>query len=200
MSDTRPDTLRATGPNDVLDLTRFDTPTGRPAGTRDDSDAHLLRLCLDLQLDALLLTLGASASARSKGGDDRPEPAVPWRRWVDEDVELAHEIAGDALAGQATLPPILGSDLDREVPATTIDNLTARYQSMLALLEDLTRRNCGQAPSGEQDRAWGAHLDSAREQCRRRLAELESYRLATTPPRGLSLPTEHRYLPGELLG
>jgi hypothetical protein len=43
-------------------------------------------------------------------------------------------------------------------------------------------------------------VHEALERCERRLAELREYRLATTPPRGIQLPQEHHYLPGELLG
>ena len=54
----------------VVDLTAFDRPFDRAGGqsTRPDpSELHMLRLALDLQLDAMLLTLGAAAHAETQG-------------------------------------------------------------------------------------------------------------------------------------
>ena len=160
----------------------------------EGSAAHLLRLCLDLQLDALLLTLGASAvdPAGEAGPGTTATPSVPWRRWINEDVDLACTLAASALAGKATLPPTLGSDLSHAVPVTTIDDLVARYTSMLGLLDDLARRCEGSArPHG---------LDAARARCEARLAELRAHKLVETPPTGLDLRGASQFLPGELLG
>jgi hypothetical protein len=154
---------------------------------------HLLRLCLDLQLDALLLTLGALAADPTEGDPaSAPAAAIPWRRWIGEDVDLACELARETLAGNAALPPMLGSDLGHAMPATTIDDLVARYSSMLGLLGDLSRRAEGSArPAG---------LDEALTRCEARLAELRGHRLVATPPAGLDLRTTQHFLPGELLG
>jgi hypothetical protein len=170
----------------------------------DDSDAHLLRLCLDLQLDAMLLTLGAAAVSAPAGDE-----GVPWRRWVTEDVDLACALAGDAQAGRAALPPTLGTDLHHAVPAATIDNLTARYESMRALLADLLERfepapvagspPGGPAPDGGAGE-WRPRVREALDRCERRLAELREYRLQTTPARGIDLGAQQQFLPGELLG
>jgi len=149
----------------------------------EGSAAHLLRLCLDLQLDAMLLTLGA-LSADPVGDEGHaaqartaPTPGtVPWRRWI----------------GCAALPPTLGSDLGHAVPVTTIDDLMARYRSMLGLLGDLSHRSEGAArPAG---------LDEAMARCEARLAELRGHRLIETPPGGIDLRVEQHFLPGELLG
>jgi hypothetical protein len=183
----------------------------------DETDAHLLRLCLDLQLDALLLALGAASAQELRdlgtppGGADRPTTeVVPWRRWVDEDVDLAAGLAADAMAGRATLPPTLGTDLGHEVPAAVIDNLVARYESMHNLLGDLLRRDL----TVDDERRHPRVLVALR-RCRARLDELHRYRLAATPPRGVRLDTavpsaarpdgptadkDRAYLPGELLG
>jgi hypothetical protein len=159
----------------------------------EGSAAHLLRLCLDLQLDALMLTLGASAVDPAPETPTAAEaPGVPWRRWIGEDVDLACTLAAAALAGKAALPPTLGSDLSHAVPVTTIDDLVARYTSMVGLLDDLARRTEGSTrPQG---------LDEARAHCEARLAELRSHKLVTTPPAGLDLRSERQFLPGELLG
>lgn len=168
------------------------------AGARplDDSQAHLLRLCLDLQLDAMLLTLGAAASAPAHERDAAGH--APWRRWVVEDVDLACALAADALGGNAALPATLGSDLHHAVPAATVDNLAARYTSMRTLLADLASRS--DTDGAADDGSWHAHVVQALQRCEARLAELETYRLATTPARGITLPEERQYLPGELLG
>jgi len=161
------------------------TAPARPAGRDlEESEAHLLRLCLDLQLDALLLTLGALAVDPGPGGGD----AIPWRRWISEDVDLACTLAAEALAGNAALPPTLGSDLGHAVPVTAIDDLVARYSSMRGLLADLAR-------SGGHD-----GVEQLMGRCEARLAELRDHKLIITPPSGIDLRVEHHFLPGELLG
>jgi len=184
------------GPTHVLE-----TRAAAPAHGSDveESAAHLLRLCLDLQLDAMLLTLGAlsadpsAEAASAPPGTSAPAPgALPWRRWIGEDVDLACRLAREAMAGGAALPPTLGSDLSHAVPVTTIDDLVARFSSMLGLLGDLSHRSQGAArPAG---------LDEALARCEARLAELRGHRLVETPPSGLDLRVEQHYLPGELLG
>ena len=182
---------------------RGTTTEARAAEREPEGSAHLLRLCLDLQLDAMLLTLGALAAdpapeTAPASGPATPAPTetggpgIPWRRWIGEDVDLACHLAAEALAGNAALPPTLGSDLGHAVPVTTIDDLVARYTSMLGLLTDLSRRGGGAGrPQG---------LDEARAHCEARLAELQQHKLVATPPAGLDLRTERQFLPGELLG
>jgi hypothetical protein len=199
---TAPPVIRR-GPAPAAPAARVPGPgTGhvRTAGgpAPDDGEAHLLRLCLDLQLDAMLLTLGAAAAAPGASPDGTPDTGAdarghaPWRRWVSEDVDLARSLAVGTLAGGAALPATLGSDLHHAVPATTIDNLQARYASMRSLLADLLAR------AGSTHR--GADLRAALERCEHRLEELQAFRLTATPPRGLDLSADHGYLPGELLG
>lgn len=174
-------------------------PATMPGSDVEESAAHLLRLCLDLQLDAMMLTLGALATdpagdgATTPASTTAPVPgAIPWRRWITDDVDLACKLARDAMAGGAALPRTLGSDLGHAVPVTTIDDLVARYSSMLGLLGDLSRRSEGAArPVG---------LDEAMYRCEARLAELRGHRLVETPPTGMDLRGEQHYLPGELLG
>jgi len=176
----------------------------------DDSDAHLLRLCLDLQLDALLLTLGAGAAQRVR---EDTEPgwfatgSLPWRRWLEEDLDLAEGLAADAMAGRATLPSTLGTEHDHRVPDVVLDNLLARYESMRDLLTDLLDRS-----DPDRDDGWRPRVREALHRCQTRLVELREFRLTSTPPTGLRidltalsghgspLAPEHEYLPGELLG
>jgi hypothetical protein len=168
----------------VTDPAQTTAPARIPARDLEGSEAHLLRLCLDLQLDALLLTLGALAVDPGPDGGG----GIPWRRWISEDVDLACTLAADALAGNAALPPTLGSDLGHAVPVTAIDDLVARYSSMRGLLADLAR-------SGGH-----AGVDALMSRCDARLAELREHKLVATPPTGIDLRAEHHFLPGELLG
>jgi hypothetical protein len=185
-------------------LVHDDAPTTSAARPQDrdleGSAGHLLRLCLDLQLDSLLLTLGALAADRGRDATswtDRSANApavagsIPWHRWITEDLDLACRLAAEALAGNAALPPSLGSDLSHAVPVTIIDDLVARYRSMLGLLEDLSLRTAGAGrPEG---------IDEAIARTQARLAELREHKLLTTPATGINL-REHQFLPGELLG
>jgi hypothetical protein len=156
----------------------------RPSAREHDGNGHLLRLCLDLQLDAMMLTLGALATD--------PEDGIPWRRWISEDIDLACALAEDAIAGNAALPPTLGSDLSHAMPATAIDDLVAHYRSMLGLLEDLARRT---DPSGRP-----ARIDEDISRCQARLDELRGHRLVPTPSTGIDVRARQHFLPGELLG
>jgi hypothetical protein len=177
------------------------TSRARP-GDLEASAGHLLRLCLDLQLDALLLTLGALAADRAQDAEphEGSAPAVagsiPWHRWITEDVDLACRLAAEALTGNAALPPSLGSDLGHAVPETIIDDLLARYTSMVGLLRDLSistaHRTGGTALPGD--------VDDAIARTEARLAELREHRLLATPPSGIDMRTAHQFLPGELLG
>ena len=90
----------------VLDLTAFDGHDDR-RGRNDASDLHMIRLALDLQLDAMLLTLGAAAHAESRGSDGSED--VPWRRWLGEDLELARTLAAALVEGDAAPVPGMGA-------------------------------------------------------------------------------------------
>jgi hypothetical protein len=185
----------------VTDPRRTTTDARAPEREVEGSAAHLLRLCLDLQLDALMLTLGALAvdtapedgpASDTPAGTTSGASGIPWRRWIGEDVDLACQLAAAALSGNAALPPTLGSDLSHAVPVTTIDDLVARYTSMLGLLGDLSRRSDGAARPQA--------LDEAMARCEARLSELRGHKLVNTPPSGINLRAEHQFLPGELLG
>lgn len=170
----------------------------------DDSAAHVLRLCLDLQLDAMLLTVGATGACATGLGT-----GLPWRRWLGEDVDLACALAADTLAGGAALPSTLGTELDHHVPAATIDTLTALFESMHDRLSGLLAATSPDAgpvgrsgfagTTGEPD-GWRPRLQEALNRCETRLAELQDHRLDVTPARGIRVREEHHYLPGELLG
>ena len=177
-----------------IDAQRARAPaTGPP--TLDSSDLHVLRLCLDLQLDALLLTVGAASSESTGLGP-------PWRRWVNEDIQLALGLAADAHTGGAGPPSGLGSDLDRVVPDNTESGLHARYTSMVELLSGLISRSRTDAVGqDEQPLPWQPRTASAIEHYRDRLAELETHPWRPPAHQDADRPrAEHTYLPGELLG
>ena len=96
-------------------------------------------------------------------------------------------------AGQTTQHGLCRrTGMDPSSMVATIDDLVARYTSMLGLLGDLSKRSEGGArPPG---------LDEAISRCEARLAELRGHRLVETPPTGIDLRVEQHYLPGELLG
>lgn len=173
-----------------------------------ERDTHLLRLSLDLQLDAMLLVLGASAVGR-------PEDAMPWRRWLEEDVDLAWELTTTALAVHGGLPPSLGPDLATADPSQLTEDLLARYTSMCSLLEDLLAREAGRTDDdGSTDGrgpVWHEHIRAALVRYQSRVEELRAHqsalaRGASRPielpetPVSLARPPARAYLPGELLG
>jgi hypothetical protein len=189
-------------------------------------EGFTLRLCLDLQLDAMLLTVGAAAlgasalgaaareaaeagrCTRPQGGasqepawepDDvtgglRAIPGRRWRSWLDEDIDVAYRLAAEVVASGVSLPATLGPDPTRNVPSGLLDDLTARYEAMWSLLDDID--HCGPPRAG----GIGTRVpDGAREHCRKRLDWLRRARRATPidrVPAGVSAP----FLPGELLG
>ena len=133
---------------------------GRHEPLEPAAAAHLARLCLDLQLDALLLTLGAGAA--SEPGRE----ALPWRRWLTEDVTLAVELARTALAGGEDLPGRLGGRTDGE-GQRVVEDLSAHYLAMHTMLLDLAGSTFGSGLPGSR-------LGQALEHCRRRLQELDA--------------------------
>jgi hypothetical protein len=156
--------------------------------------AHLLRLCLDLQMHSLLLILGAAAgeaSTREPAAASTATDSPPWRQWASEDLDVAIALAADTLSHGGVLPSTLGSDLHRSVPATTVDSLIALHDSLTEQLIQLTRTE----PSSELP------LTGLLEHCEHRRTQLAAYRHASSPSRGITLPqADHHFLPGELLG
>lgn len=200
MTLTDPMMLGSTKTTGVVD--RPDGSAGRsssPGG--DDRDMHLLRLSLDLQIDAMLLVLGASAAST-------PDTGIPWRRWLDEDVELAWELVTTALRVRAALPPTLGTDLANSDPDSIADDLLARYECLCGLMSDLLARGADSPPE------WHANVRQTLGRCQERVIEMRDYqherrltagRRDATPGGEISGPASpgygrQSYLPGELLG
>jgi hypothetical protein len=163
----------------------------------------LLRLVLDLQLDALLMGLGAAAVQESRS---HPSPvtapvtgdaasSAPWPRWAIEDIDLARTLAAEAVNSGAALPATLGSEPEGQEEPVILARLAARYESMRNLLADLQARGSDLPGFGQ------AHLHDLMAHCQKRLLELQLVsRSATTRRSSSAHPTEHEYLPGELLG
>lgn len=168
-------------------------PPGRDA---DDHGAHLLRLVLDLQLDALLLGLGAAAVQESRSNPSTAPataaPSPPWPRWATEDIDLARTLATETVNNGAALPATLGPEPAAQEERVVFDRLAARYESMSQLLGDLLARTTPGAPAASRTR-----LRILMAHCHKRLAEL---RAVTGPATGCGSSDERAYLPGELLG
>lgn len=185
-------------------------PTRSRSTATVERDTHLLRLSLDLQLDAMLLVLGASAVGR-------PEDSMPWRRWLGEDVDLAWELTTTALAVHGGLPSTLGPDLASADPRQLTEDLLARYTSMCSLLEDLLARDSARSDATDaagNGPAWHEHIKAALVRYQARVAELRAHQVALSRGTGVPAPSSsgqepgiavsrgpsRAYLPGELLG
>jgi hypothetical protein len=100
------------------------------------ADLHLVRLCLDLQVEALLFALGAVASDACYDSMEKPQ----WRAWVAEDVEWTSSLAADVVAGGSNLPTPLGACPQPDGPSVLLEHLAARYEMISRLLVDLRDR------------------------------------------------------------
>jgi hypothetical protein len=170
-----------------LDLTSFDRPVEGPRGD-DASDLHIVRLTLELQLDALLVTLSGSAQAAAEQSTDQ-EPPLPWRRWLMEDLDLARELAAVLIASDDATVPALGGGLADFCADTSLENLADHYTSMERLLAGLLMR-----PSSG---GWRPAAVDAMRRCRVRLAEVHALRRRTLVTSSVQ---SRPFLPGELLG
>lgn len=109
--------------------------------SRDPSPAvraHLLRLALDLQVDALLFSLGSRAAVSQcvcgRRSDAGATCVIPWQRWLTQDVEATTALAGHLIAEGTELPAELaGAAQSAEAAVAALD---ARYREIVALLAD----------------------------------------------------------------
>lgn len=147
--------------HDLTALERSDVRQSRP----EHSAIHLLRLVLDLQLDAMLLTLGASAYAESRG---EPEHRTPWKRWLVEDLDLARALATTLVDGDGAPVTGLGGSLAHVNLDVSLANLTARFENMDNLLVGVLDRPSAGEP-------WWGIAGEALHRCRARLAELRRH-------------------------
>jgi len=129
------------------------------------------------------------AHAESRGADDGDGDAVPWRRWLMEDLELARTLAVALVVGEAAPAHGIGGGFPGPGREKSLDNLVARYTSMEKLLAGVLER----PPHGEP---WRATVQEAQARCRGRLAELHEHRKEIIA----AAAARTEFLPGELLG
>lgn len=198
-------------------MTLIDSPAA-PAPTRPpvtgataragQADSYLLRLCLDLQLDAAMLTLGAAArdtivrDSHLDGGSVIPRPPapappgfdlpIPWRRWLNEDVDLICALAASLPEGPPVLPSGFDSGFGEGRAGRVLEELHERYEAIREVLADVLAQS---GPAGDRE-AWQPRIRDALAHCQARLRELAEFG-APVPAPG---PAPTRYLPGELLG
>jgi hypothetical protein len=156
----------------VVDLDAATITSDRPVQSEQAAPAapdprltHLLRLSLDLQLDAMLFMLGAAAThndevatpsltptrtpAAASGTASGTAPDVdeiPWGRWVAEDLELTRCLASTAAELGLALPPTLGRAGRHTDSRQVAEDLIARYEFMSNLLGDLLGRAADSTP------------------------------------------------------
>jgi hypothetical protein len=125
------------------------TEVAGPAGFPDDQ-FYLLKLCLELQLEALLLAVGASAVASSSGrvgdrvvtGTSRAASSstdLPWTTWLTEDLELTRALTRDCVEDGIPLPSTMGLPAGSE-SSSAVDALAARYSAMAAVVGEMIER------------------------------------------------------------
>lgn len=99
---------------------------------------HLLRLALDLQVDAMLFSLGSRAAlsrcACGQRSDTVDTCAIPWQRWLAQDVEATTALAGILFGEGTDLPAGLAGAA--ETAQAAVAALDARYHEIVALLGD----------------------------------------------------------------
>jgi hypothetical protein len=169
------------------------TLRGAPAGTVEgpttfpDDQLYMLKLCLELQLDALLLTLGSSAAMSRESGLDRRgaggtlptgphEETLPWEKWLTEDLELATALTRDCLHDGVPLPSALA--LVGAASGRVVESLAARYSAMAAVVGEMLERT----DEREHSAAVG-RLVETRHRCEERLDALLGESLETAAER-----------------
>jgi hypothetical protein len=163
-------------------------------------DAYLLRLCLDLKLDALLLALGAAASdpacptscppasgstdlpmggllTADRDADDGLPPTAlpPWQRWLHEDVEVTLALARALLAWGGPLPSSLAHAGGLTATPEVLDRLQTCHVELRSLLGEVTETTQAEPASGAGADAE-SQLRTGFRHCGRRLAELDLLR------------------------
>jgi hypothetical protein len=131
-------------------IARHQTTTGAgtavpsPSGFPDDQ-LYMLKLCLELQLEAMLLALGSSAVVAHAdqpelGAANRRDPArLPWQKWLAEDLDLASSLTQDCVDDGIPLPSSIGLAAGTG-PSGVIESLAARYSAMAAVVDEMLER------------------------------------------------------------
>jgi hypothetical protein len=154
--------------------------TASPASFPDDQ-LYMLKLTLELQVEALLLALGSSAVAARGGRHDQGEngrtapaalaaaaPAadLPWQKWLAEDLELAGALTRDCVEDGVPLPSSMGL-AGSAGPGGVVESLAARYSAMAAVVGEMLDRTDVRAHASAV-----ARLVETRARCEERLDAL----------------------------
>lgn len=139
-------------------------PERHRSGRSHRPELYELRLALEMQAEAMLLTLGAAAR------DDTG--LVPWERWLLEDVETARGLVL-GLVAEDVEPSLTagGGALAAVGTVELLDLVVARYAAMDERLSEALRH------AGEGG-GWRAAALEARARCRTRIEELHAHRSA----------------------
>jgi hypothetical protein len=201
---------RSSAPN--LSETFLPSPAVVPSARRPhgQGDAYLLRLCLDLKLDALLLTLGTAASDPAcptscppasgstdlpmtglltvgRDADDRlPSASLPpWQRWLHEDVEVTLALARALLTRGGLLPSSMAHAGGLTATPEVLDRLQTCHVELGSLLGEVAQAT-GTGADSEAASSTVSRLRSGFRHCGRRLDELDLLRaeLEEMPPTG----------------
>jgi len=153
------------------------SPTSFP-----DDQLYMLKLTLELQVEALLLALGSSAVA-ARADRDRPAGAattarsgeaggtsraseLPWEKWLAEDLELASALTRDCVEDGVPLPSSMGL-VGAGGNTGVVESLAARYSAMAAVVGEMLARTDADLHS-----AAVARLVETRARCEDRLDAL----------------------------
>jgi len=171
------------------------TDVASPAGFPDDQ-FYSLKLCLELQLEAMLLALAASSVALvpddPHDGVPAGTPAVnglPWAGWLAEDLHLTRALTRDCLDDGVPLPSTMGLPAGSE-SSSAVDALAARYSAMAAVVGEMIERTDARSHPRAAER-----LAETLSHCEERLDQL----LGQTLPRGTAWWRDHEE-PGHYLG
>lgn len=175
------------------------TEVAGPAGFPDDQ-FYLLKLCLELQLEALLLAVGASAvtSLPERAGGSgvagasigpSPDSDLLWTSWLTEDLQLTRALTRDCVDDGIPLPSTMGLPAGSE-SSSALDSLAARYSAMAAVVGEMLERT-----DPRSHPLAVARLSETLIRCEERLDQL----LGQSLPRGTAWWREHEE-PGHYLG
>jgi hypothetical protein len=144
-----------------------------------DDQLYMLKLTLELQVEALLLALGSSAVAArggrhdpGVGGSGAPDAAaapaadLPWQKWLAEDLELAGALTRDCVEDGVPLPSSMGL-AGSGGPGGVVESLAARYSAMAAVVGEMLDRTDVRAHASAV-----ARLVETRARCEERLDAL----------------------------
>lgn len=161
---------------------------------------YMLKLCLELQVEALLLTLGSSAvaSRSTKPGALAPGGRfaaadgsdLPWSRWLAEDLELACALTRDCVNDGVALPSTMGLPTATS-PGDGLEALAARYSAMAAVVGEMLERTDAVKHSHA-----AAQLTCALKRCEERLEEL----IGPAIPDRVGVASSRESEPGHFLG